>query len=228
MKILGIIPARSGSKGVKNKNIRKLNNKYLIDYTIIESLKSNLTDVIVSTDSLKIMKIVKDLGGNAPFLRPKNLAADNSSSISVVQHAIVTYSKITGLTYDAIMLLQPTCPLRTSLDINKSIDLFISKNPDSVISVYNVNGLHPARMKYLDNNNYLIDPPFAEKIENQPRQELKPMYIRNGAIYLTKLSEINKGTFKGNKSLAYIMDADKSINIDTEFDFKLAEMLLTT
>jgi CMP-N,N'-diacetyllegionaminic acid synthase len=228
MKILGIIPARSGSKGVKNKNIRKLNNKYLIDYTIIESLKSNLTDVIVSTNSLKITKIVKDLGGNAPFLRPKNLAADNSSSISVVQHAIVTYSKITGLTYDAIMLLQPTCPLRTSLDINNSIDLFISKNPDSVISVYNVNGLHPARMKYLDNNNYLIDPPFAEKIENQPRQELKPMYIRNGAIYLTKLSEINKGTFKGNKSLAYIMDADKSINIDTEFDFKLAEMLLTT
>ena len=228
MKILGIIPARSGSKGVKNKNIRKLNNKYLIDYTIVESLKSNLTDVIVSTDSLKIMQIVKDLGGNAPFLRPKNLAADNSSSISVVQHAIVTYSKITGLIYDAIMLLQPTCPLRTFLDINNSIDLFISKNPDSVISVYNVNGLHPARMKYLDNNNYLIDPPFAEKIENQPRQELKPMYIRNGAIYLTKLSEINKGTFKGNKSLAYIMDADKSINIDTEFDFKLAEMLLTT
>lgn len=228
MKILGIIPARSGSKGVKNKNIRKLNNKYLIDYTINESLKSNLTDVIVSTDSLEIMQIVKDLGGNAPFLRPKNLAADNSSSISVVQHAIIEYSKITGLTYDAIMLLQPTCPLRTSLDINSSIDLFMFKDPDSVISVYNVNGLHPARMKYLDNNNYLIDPPFAEKIENQPRQELKPMYIRNGAIYLTKLSEINKGTFKGNKSLAYIMDADKSINIDTEFDFKLAEMLLTT
>lgn len=227
MKILGIIPARSGSKGVKNKNIRKLNNKYLIDYTIIESLKSNLTDVIVSTDSLKIKQIVKDLGGNAPFLRPKNLAADNSSSISVVQHAIIEYSKITGLTYDAIMLLQPTCPLRTSLDINKSIDLFISKDPDSVISVYNVNGLHPARMKYLDNNNYLIDPPFAEEIENQPRQELKPMYIRNGAIYLTKLSEIYKGTFKGNKSLAYVMDENKSINIDTEFDFKLAEMLLT-
>jgi len=226
MKILGVIPARSGSKGVKNKNIKKLAGEYLINYTISQSLKSKLTDVIVSTNCEEIKNISIDLGAKVPFLRPKNLALDNSSSISVAQHALKVYSELSNTKYDALMLLQPTCPLRTFKDINNCIELFKSNSIDSVISVCNVNGLHPARMKFLDENNLLIDPPFAELKENQPRQELRPMYIRNGAIYLTKTTHIINGTFKGENSMAYIMDEEKSINIDTNFDFKLAEILL--
>lgn len=226
MKILGVIPARSGSKGVKNKNIKKLVDRPLIDYTIVESLKSNLNDVIVSTNCENIKKICTELGAKVPFLRPQELAQDNSTSISVIQHALKSYSEITNISYDAVMLLQPTCPFRTSDDINKSIELFIKEKPDSIISVCNVNGLHPARMKYLNEDNILIDPPFAEAYENQARQELKPMFIRNGAIYLTKSSVVLRGSFKGSVSMAYLMDEESSINIDTNFDFKLAEILI--
>ena len=226
MKILGIIPARSGSKGVKNKNIKKLGGRYLIDYTIQESKKSKLTDVIVSTNCNEIKLISESLGANVPFLRPKELALDNSKSISVVQHALSAFSSINNVEYDAVMLLQPTCPFRTFKDINNSIEIFKKKNPDSVISVCNVNGFHPARMKFLSEENILLDPPFAEEYENQARQELVPMYIRNGAIYLTRVNSIVRGSFKGDLSLAYIMDGDKSINIDTNFDFKIAEALL--
>lgn len=226
MKILGIIPARSGSKGVKHKNIKKLVDRPLIDYTISESLNSNLYDVIVSTNCEKIKQICIELGAKVPFLRPQELAQDNSTSISVIQHALKTYTEITNINYDAVMLLQPTCPFRTSKDINNSIELFVKAKTDSIISVCNVNGLHPARMKYLNKDNILIDPPFAEAYENQARQELKPMFIRNGAIYLTKSSTILKGSFKGEVSMAYLMDEENSINIDTEFDFKLAEILI--
>ena len=226
MKILGVIPARSGSKGVKNKNIKKLGDRPLIYYTIKESLKSELNDVIVSTNCENIKEVCMKLGAKVPFIRPQNLALDHSTSISVVQHALNSYSQITGVSYDAVMLLQPTCPFRKSDDINKAIKIFKNEKPDSVISVCNVNGLHPARMKYIDENNLLIDPVFAEAYENQARQELTPMFIRNGAIYLSKSSIILNGSFKGSISKAYIMDEEKSINIDTNFDFKLAEILL--
>ena len=225
MKILGIIPARGGSKGVPRKNIKNLGNIPLIGHTIMAALESNIYKLVVSTEDDEIAEISLKLGANVPFKRPIQLAQDNSSSIDVAINALLQTEEIYNEQYDAIMMLQPTTPFRNKNDINNSINILINNsNIDSVISVVNVEGHHPARMKYI-NNNLLIDPEFCEKHENQNRQELVPMYIRNGAIYLTKRNILLQNSLKGHKSHAYIMPLERSINIDNQNDFDYAKWL---
>ena len=227
MKVLGLIPARGGSKGVQRKNIKKLAGRELITYTIAAAKGSKLCEIIVSTDDNEIAEIADYFGVNAPFRRPAELASDKAKSIDVALHAMETMEDLKGARYDAIMLLQPTTPFRTSEDINNALSLLASdESADSVISVVNVEGHHPARMKYLKEG-LLVDPPFCEEYENQNRQELEQVYIRNGAIYLTKRETILNGSFKGNKCLALLMPQSRSVNIDTLFDFEYAEWLYT-
>ncbi len=226
MRILGIIPARGGSKGLPGKNIKLLNGTPLIAYTIKEALNSNLDEFIVSTDSEEIAEVARNYGGKVPFLRPAEIATDNASSLDVVLHALDFMKEHENKEYDAIMLLQPTTPYRDSADINQAINLLISSDADSVISVTDVGGTHPARMKFIVDGN-LIDPPFVEAFEGQNRQELPPMYIRNGGIYLTKVDTIRKGSFKGNISKALVMPEKKSVNIDNIDDFEFAEWLMS-
>lgn len=226
MKILGVIPARGGSKGVPRKNIKNLGNIPLIGHTIKAALESNVYKLVVSTEDAEIAEISLKLGANVPFKRPIQFAQDNSRSIDVAINALLETEKIYNEQYDAIIMLQPTTPFRNKNDINNSIDILINNSDaDSVISVVNVEGHHPARMKYI-NNNILIDPDFCEKHENQNRQELLPMYIRNGAIYLTKRNILLQNSFKGHKSCAYIMPLERSINIDNQNDFEYAKWLL--
>ena len=224
MKVLGIIPARGGSKGVIGKNIKPLDGKPLIAYTIEAASASKLAEVIVSTDDPKIAEIVRSYGGKAPFLRPAALATDSARAIPVIQHALREMEKEGDLQYDAVMMLQPTTPFRRTQDIDEALRILEEHSCDSVISVKNVDGYHPARMKFLENGR-LLDPEFCETYENQPRQELRPMYIRNGAIYLTRRSVLLNGSFKGTDCYAQIMPAERSVNIDTEMDFKYAEWL---
>ncbi|MCF8494918.1 MAG: acylneuraminate cytidylyltransferase family protein [Rickettsiaceae bacterium] len=223
MKILGVIPARGGSKGVPRKNIRILIDKPLIKYSIDAALNSRLSDVIVSTEDLEIANFAKECNCSAPFVRPEELATDNARSIDVAIHAIKTMEVLNNTFYDAIMLLQPTTPFRSSEDINNCIDLLENNiQVDSVISVVDVKAHHPARMKYI-RNGILVDPDFCEKYENQNRQELEPMYIRNGAIYLTRRKTILESSFKGSVCLPYVMPESNSANIDTIEDFEFAE-----
>lgn len=226
MRVLGIIPARGGSKGLPGKNIKLLNGTPLIAYTIKEALNSNLQEFIVSTDSEEIAEVARNYGGKVPFLRPAEIATDNASSLDVVLHALDFMKEHEGKEYDAIMLLQPTTPYRDREDINQAINLLMSSGADSVISVTDVGGTHPARMKFIVDGN-LIDPPFVEAFEGQNRQELPPMYIRNGGIYLTKVDTIRKGSFKGNISKALVMPEKKSVNIDNIDDFEFAEWLMS-
>jgi CMP-N-acetylneuraminic acid synthetase len=225
MKVLGVIPARGGSKGVPNKNIRDLAGKPLIGFTIEETLKSGVDEVIVSTDSLMIADIAQQFGARVPFIRPLEISGDNAKSIDVALHALEEMENIDSCLFDAIVVLQPTTPFRSSDDIRTSINLLID-NPDadSVISVVNVGAHHPARMKFIENG-VLIDPTFCEDYENQNRQELTPMYIRNGAIYLTRRETLISGSYKGKKCLAYEMPPIRSSNIDTMYDFELAEFV---
>ena len=123
------------------------------------------------------------------------------------------------------MMLQPTTPFRTKEDIEQSIQII--GDASSVISVVAVDGAHPARMKYIEEG-LLIDPPFAERIENMPRQELRRVFIRNGAIYLTKVPYLREKTFKGPKSMALIMPPERSVNIDSEFDLRVARAIFAT
>lgn len=225
MKILAVIPARGGSKGVIKKNIRILGDKPLIAHTIAAcQAATKLTRYVVSTDDTEIAAVAASAGAPVPFLRPEQLATDSAKAIPVMLHALETMEQLDGVRYDAVMMLQPTTPFRRSSDIDEAIEILERTGSDSVISVVDVEGHHPARMKFLDGDR-LIDPDFCEKYENQPRQELQPMYIRNGAIYLTRRDILLGGSFKGKDCRALVMDADLSINIDTLRDFDYAAYL---
>ena len=220
MRVLGLIPARGGSKSIPHKNLVDLGGVPLIQWTIQAALGSNLERVVVSTDDDEIAEISKSLGAEVPFKRPAELSSDQTLSIDVVLHALDVLEE----DFDAVMMLQPTSPFRTSIDIVGAIKII--DGASSVISVVPVEGTHPARMKFVEDG-VLIDPPFAETIENMPRQELRPMYIRNGAIYLTRISDLRHRTFKGALSRALIMPKERSINIDTGFDLALARVALS-
>ncbi|WP_165781741.1 cytidylyltransferase domain-containing protein [Leptospira adleri] len=226
MRILGIIVARSGSKGIPGKNLKNLAGKPLIQYSIESAKRSKrLTKFIVSTDGEEIRDFSLTLGAEVPFLRPSDISDDKASPILAILHAKNYFENI-GEEFDGFLMLQPTTPFRSEIDIDGSIDLLESSGADSVISVISVGANHPARMKYLENGK-LIDPPFCEEYENQRRQELKPMFIRNGAIYLSRKETIIRNSFKGNDCRAWVMPSERSVNIDTEEDFRYAEWILT-
>lgn len=223
MRILGIIPARGGSKAIPRKNLVMLGGKPLLAWTCDAAKKSKLDRIIVSTDNEEIARVAVSYGVDVPFLRPAELSEDSSATIDAVVHAL----KAIDEEFDAVMVLQPTSPFRTTQDIDECLALLEQSAADSVISVVDVGGYHPARMKYLDGGR-LVDPPFAELRENQPRQELVPMYIRNGAVYLTRTETLLKGSFKGADCIAYVMPADRSVNIDEPIDMIVAEAILSS
>ena len=227
MRVLGVIPARGGSKAVPRKNIRPLAGKPLIAYTIEAArAAARLARCVVSTDDDEIAAVAQALGGEAPFLRPAELATDRAASLPVMHHALAAVEALAGgACFDAVLMLQPTTPFRTAADIDGALELLERSGADSVISVVDVEGHHPARMKYLDGDR-LVDPPFCEARENQPRQELRPMFIRNGAIYATRRATLLAGSFKGADCRAWVMPLARSVNIDTEHDFRYAEWLL--
>ena len=220
MKVLGLIPARGGSKSIVNKNMVDLGGCPLIKWTIDAASKSTLSRVVVSTDDKEIADACRNFGVEVPFVRPDSLASDEAQSIDVVLHALDALDE----QFDAVMLLQPTSPFRTHEDINMALTM--NHDGSSVISVVPVDGTHPARMKFIENG-FLVDPPFVEEVENMPRQNLRPMYIRNGAIYLTTLDDLKNRTFKGSKSRALIMPRSRSLNIDSEFDLLVARALMS-
>ena len=180
-----------------------------------------LTKIIVSTDHEEIAKTAMQYGAEVPFLRPPELSGDNAASIPVSIHALQQCEKIMNKRFDALMLLQPTTPLRSTQDINDAILIFQDQKPDAVISVVDVGAHHPARMKYI-HDGMLVDPPFCETTENQNRQELPQMFIRNGAIYLTRRDVLLSGSYKGNRCAALVMPHERSVNIDTAEDFEYA------
>lgn len=224
MRVLGVIPARGGSKAIPGKNLVPLGGRPLLAWTADAARASSLTRVVLSTDDERIARAGRELGLEVPFLRPASLATDEAASIDVALHALDACSTPDD-PYDAVMLLQPTSPLRTGADIDAAIALLDASGADAVISVVDVGGHHPARMKWLEGDR-LLDPPFAEPVENQPRQALRPMVIRNGALYLTRTAVLRRRTFKGEDCRALVMPAERSVNIDEPLDLVVAEAVL--
>jgi CMP-N-acetylneuraminic acid synthetase len=177
----------------------------------------------VTTDSKEIASVAIGCGGDVPFMRPSTLAEDDTPTLPVIMHALDQLED----TFDAVMVLQPTSPLRTAADIDAAIFLLATNHTaDSVISVVKVSDHHPARMKIL-RDGVLYDPPFVEKVEGQRRQDLPEYYLRNGAIYLTRIQILRQQlSFKGTRCLGYQMSEKRSVNIDNELDFILAEAVL--
>ena len=221
--MIAIIPARSGSKGLPGKNIKDLLGKPMIAYTIIEALKSKyIDDIIISTDSKEIEKVALEYGAVSYFLRPSFLATDNANAIDNYIYTIDRLNSEFKYNIDEFIVLQPTSPLRIVEDINKSVELFKLKKADSVISYTKES--HPISWHKYINDNLTFDNIFEEKLLN--RQEYKESYYPNGAIFIFKYDLIKKRQYYTNKSYAYIMPRERSVDIDTIDDFEYAEFLM--
>ena len=223
MNIISIIPARGGSKGIPRKNIKLLNGKPLISYSIDASNSCSLIDdTYVSTEDAEISEISK--GNNAEVIeRPDELAGDDSSSIDVILH-VLDYLENRGELPDLFVLLQPTSPLRTSEDIEASINLFLESDCDSLVSVCELD--HRSLLNFSLEDGFLVQN-NNEALFNSRRQDIPTHYSLNGAIYITTPEFIRKNkSFYSDKTIPHVMSKEKSIDIDTSFDFKLAEFLL--
>ena len=225
MKILGIIPARSGSKGLPGKNIKSLAGKPLIGWTIEASLNSTKIDkVICSTDDQKIAEVASAFHCDVPFLRPSDLAKDDIQLIHVVFHAIDWLEK-RGEIYDVVLTLQCTSPLRTSTDIDNAIYLFFGNGADSVISVCET--IHPPHWTLTVDHSNHINPIFKDDFMKKRRQDLPKTYIPNGAMFINNIRTLKESkNFFNPGSIAYIMDKKNSVDIDDLSDFLYAEFLL--
>lgn len=227
MRVLGIIPARGGSKGIPRKNIIHVAGKPLIQYSIDEALKSaQLTHCIISTDDDEIAQVARACGGEVPFKRPLHLATDQAQSYDVVIHALEFMEARHKMEYNAVVLLQPTTPLRKSEDIDQAISLLESSQADSVVTLCDVGAMHPSRMYYLagDPGVYKLQALLPEGSSMTPRQELKKVYIRSGDIYATSRTSLFKNkSLIGKDARAIEIPIERSINIDSWNDMYLFE-----
>lgn len=228
-KILALIPARGGSKGVPRKNIRIVGGKPLISYSIESALTAgdDFYRILVSTDDPEIAEISKKYGAEVPFLRPNDLGGDKIAMLPVIKHAVQFVENQDQVKLDWVFLMQPTAPMRSSRDIHNAIQLAKAGGCDSVISVVQVFATHPILMKRIENNQLL---PFCiDEKEGTRRQDYQPSaYMRNGAIYLTKRDVLmNMNSIWGETIRPYVMPEERSLNIDNEMDLKLVDLILS-
>lgn len=229
MEILGLIAARAGSERVKNKNIRLLNNKPLIAYTIECALKSKLlTKVIVSTDSLEIAKIAKEYGAEVPFMRPLNLSTSNSTELEFHIHALEKLKELENFIPDLIVNLYPTSPFRESASIDRAIEYLIN-NPsfDSLRSISKCTE-HPYKMWTKDGKSIV---PFVHTSDNKMHtlsyQLLPEVFIQNACIYISRYKTIMvKKSTVGTQVLGFEMNPKEAFDINSELDFLLAESII--
>jgi CMP-N-acetylneuraminic acid synthetase len=229
MTVLGIIPARGGSKKLPRKNILPLHGKPLIAWTIEAALATKrITSVLVSSDDSEILAVAAEFGAT-PVLRPAELAQDASPTLPVLQHAVQWAEWAEETEYDIIAHLPCTNPLKTAEDIDAGLDMLLAdKDLHSVIGVCEIPSHHPLRVKRIVNG-YIRDWDRPEPAAGQ-RQLLEPKaYIRNGAFYLVRRGELmgkHGKLFGHNWSKAFIMPPERSVNIDDAVDMKLCEVLL--
>lgn len=222
-KILALIPARGGSKGIKNKNIKDLCGLPLIGYSIKAAKQSKyIDDIVVSTDSKEIADIAIRLGARVPFLRPANLALDDSKTIYAVMHAIEVLKSEKSY-YDLLILLQPTQPLRTHKDIDDAVELFFLKGCRPLVSICKTND-HPIFIREIDNNSILSK--FVNSNSTMRRQDLKNYFVINGAIYINMIKDIALETSFNDNEVGFVMQKNHSVDIDDMIDFYLAEALI--
>ncbi len=227
-RILALIPARGGSKGVPRKNIREVGGKPLITWTLETALAAQhlFARITVSTDDEEIATVARGCGAEVPFLRPAELSADTAKTLPVIQHALRFLEAEEGRHYDWVCLLQPTDPFRTVEDLEKAVALACEGGCDSVISVVQVSAHHPILMKRIEAGCLL--PYCIEEKEGTRRQDYEPpAYMRNGAIYLTRRDVLMlQNSLWGETIHPYVMPAERSVSVDTELDLELVDLLL--
>lgn len=222
-KILALIPARGGSKGIKDKNIILLAGKSLIAYSIEAAKNSKYIDSIVATtDSEKIAEVAKKYGARVPFLRPPELAGDTSKTIDAVLHAIKTLKSMDE-DYNTLVLLQPTQPLRTTDDIDRAIELYYENGENGLVSISPVND-SPLLIRSIGADGKLVN--LLSLNSTCRRQDMPNYYKVNGCIYINKIDELDKNTSFNDNKVPFIMTKEHSVDIDEISDLWMAEYYL--
>jgi CMP-N,N'-diacetyllegionaminic acid synthase len=226
--VLGVIPARGGSKSIPKKNVVDLCGKPLIAYTIEAALGAKLIDCcIVSTDCEEIASVAKACGAEVPFIRPAVLSSDNAGSLGVVLHALECMEHQNNTVYDAVVMLQPTTPFRKATLIDEALRRLATSHLDSVVSLVDVGANHPYRMYSLDQKNELIS--FVEGVVDpmMARQKLPAVYIRSGDIYATRRRcLVEQKSLIGRHSGGLVIDPEYAVNIDEPIDLEMARLKL--
>ena len=225
-KILAIVPARGGSKGLPGKNIKPLCGKPLIGWTIEQAQSSKYIDeIFVSTDSNEIAAVAEDFGIKVPFLRPAELATDTSPSSAFVLHTI-GYYRNKGQEFDYILLLEPTSPLRDITDINIAIEQLLNHDTaKSIVGVSKVEATHPAFLVDISKEGLLK--PYLKEMKTLRRQELSDLYFFEGSLYLSDIEfYIKEQTFYHDLTLPYVVPKYKAYEIDDIVDFYIVEKIL--
>jgi CMP-N-acetylneuraminic acid synthetase len=226
MRILTIIPARSGSKGVPGKNIKLLGGKPLIDYTIEFAKNSGLDKIIVSTDTEEIAAVARNSGAEVPFLRPENLADDKTPTIDVLIHLIEALN-LTKADFDAVCLLQPTVPFRTNTLLQNCIDKYIQNNLDSLVTVKQVPSHFNPHWTFETTKDQLLKISTGEDKLITRRQDLPTAFYRDGSIYLTSMETLLNDKSLYGERLGFFENIEENyVNIDTMQDWYKAEELL--
>jgi CMP-N-acetylneuraminic acid synthetase len=231
MRVLGLVPARSGSSEVKHKNIRMLGGNPLMYYAVHEGLASSLDRVVLSTDSTDFLDMGKSFGADTPFLRPHNLSTNTASTFDVIIHCLDFLAKSENYIPDAVFLLRPTSPFRTYSQINEAIDLLERKKVDSVSAMECV-AQHPYFIFKKDLEGKMVE---YDTTKNKPerRQDLPEFWLSNCHTMLSTTEYLYKEHKKSGKNvinfknfLPYIVEGNSSIDIDTEEDFLYAELMM--
>lgn len=226
MRVLGLIPARGGSKGVPRKNIRILGGRPLVGHTIDAARSATRIDrIVVSTEDEEIATISKSLGAEVPFLRPSSLAEDDTPMLPVIAHALQTIIA-DGWTPDAVCLLQPTFPFRRPRDIDACIEALEARQADCVISVHRVPSHFNPHWVYFEQPDGSLRLATGEREPISRRQELPPAFHRSGAVYATRAAVITDGSLYGNRVVGYETPTESACNIDTAEDWARAEALI--
>ncbi|WP_409176030.1 cytidylyltransferase domain-containing protein [Brevibacillus fortis] len=219
--VLAMIPARGGSKGIPRKNIREVGGKPLLGWSIEEAKKSVYIDrLIVSTDDEEIADVARQLGGEVPFLRPKELAMDDTPGIAPVLHALEVLPK-----YDYVVLLQPTSPLRQVIDIDGCIEKCLKEQANSCVSITVVEKT-PYWMYHLSDND-VLEPVIKIEERFLRRQDTPPVFSLNGAVYIADTNWLQKTqSFLEPETVGYVMPKERSIDIDNQMDIVIFEAVL--
>jgi CMP-N,N'-diacetyllegionaminic acid synthase len=226
MRVLGIVPARGGSKGIPGKNVRPLGGKPLLVHTAEAALAARrLSRVVLTTDDERIAEVGRGCGLEVPFLRPAELAMDDTPTLPVLQHVVAELEK-TGDRFDAVCLLQPTSPFRRAGDIDGCISLLESAGLDAVVSVLPVPPEHNPHWVYFQDGEGLLRLATGEEQPIPRRQELPPALHRDGSVYVTRRDVLMEGNSLYGKRLGGFLADSRSLNLDTPADWERAERLV--
>ena len=232
MKVLGVITARAGSKGLPGKNVKLLAGKPLLAYTIHAARASNALDsVILSTEDEQIADLGRQLGCDVPFIRPRDLAQDDTPHLPVIQHAVQWMKDRANYSPDAVMILQPTSPLRQPEDIRAAVELLNRSRADSVVSASEVPAhAHPMRVLRIDDTGAAVLFVSGDRVRHRinRRQDLPEAWVMNGAIYVcrTRVLFASEPSLYGDRVMVYRMPAERGLSIDDARDFAEAERAL--